>query len=148
MPHVPELARTLGLSPHPAGGWYRRIYTSPVPVRHPAGGGSRASATMIHYLLAPGGRNEWHNVASDEVWFWQHGGPLRLHTSPPGPAPTTVTEHLLTPDPPTGADPCFHLAVPAGSWQRAEPAADRDVLVSCVVTPGFDFADFALLSRS
>ena len=147
MTHVPELARTLGLSPHPAGGWYRRIYTSPVPLPHPTGAGTRASATMIHYLLTPGEHYEWHKVESDEVWFWQRGGPLLLRTSPPGPAPGTVTEHLLTADPAPGADPCFHAVAAAGSWQRAEPATDREVLVSCVVTPGFDFADFALLRQ-
>jgi predicted cupin superfamily sugar epimerase len=33
--------------------------------------------------------------------------------------------------------------VPAGVWQRAVPAA-ADALVHCVVSPGFDFADFEL----
>jgi predicted cupin superfamily sugar epimerase len=29
-------------------------------------------------------------------------------------------------------------------WQSARPTADEYVLVSCVVSPGFDFADFEL----
>ena len=37
--------------------------------------------------------------------------------------------------------------VPGGHWQAARPATDIEVLVSCVVAPGFDFADFTLLSR-
>ncbi|WP_449480624.1 cupin domain-containing protein [Streptomyces avidinii] len=40
----------------------------------------------------------------------------------------------------------LELCVPAGHWQSACPAGDREVLVSCLVTPGFDFADFALLA--
>ena len=32
--------------------------------------------------------------------------------------------------------------VPAGTWQRAKPAGDAEVLVSCVVSPGFDITDF------
>jgi uncharacterized protein len=32
--------------------------------------------------------------------------------------------------------------IPGGTWQSAEPAAGQPVLVSCVVSPGFDFADF------
>jgi uncharacterized protein len=32
--------------------------------------------------------------------------------------------------------------VPAGSWQSARPVGAQEVLVSCVVAPGFDFADF------
>ena len=35
--------------------------------------------------------------------------------------------------------------IPAGHWQSARPAAASEVLVSCVVAPGFDFADFTLL---
>jgi predicted cupin superfamily sugar epimerase len=35
--------------------------------------------------------------------------------------------------------------IPAGHWQAARPAAASEVLVSCVVAPGFDFADFTLL---
>ena len=34
--------------------------------------------------------------------------------------------------------------VPAGVWQAAEPLGDEPVLVSCIVSPGFDFADFRL----
>ena len=36
------------------------------------------------------------------------------------------------------------VLVPAGVWQAARPASDRAVLVTCVVAPGFDFADFRL----
>ena len=35
--------------------------------------------------------------------------------------------------------------VPAGVRQAAEPAGTEHVLVSCVVAPGFEFADFRLL---
>ncbi|MGO9083111.1 MAG: cupin domain-containing protein [Streptosporangiaceae bacterium] len=34
--------------------------------------------------------------------------------------------------------------MPGGVWQCAEPAGTVPVLVSCVVAPGFDFADFRL----
>jgi len=34
--------------------------------------------------------------------------------------------------------------VPAGCWQRARPVDDEPALVSCIVAPGFDFADFRL----
>lgn len=37
------------------------------------------------------------------------------------------------------------ILVPAGVWQSAVPAGDQPVLVSCVVAPGFDYADFRLL---
>jgi predicted cupin superfamily sugar epimerase len=34
--------------------------------------------------------------------------------------------------------------VRADEWQRAEPATEEASLVACVVSPGFDFADFTL----
>jgi uncharacterized protein len=34
--------------------------------------------------------------------------------------------------------------VPAGVWQSAYPVGGEPVLVSCVVSPGFDFEDFRL----
>jgi predicted cupin superfamily sugar epimerase len=33
--------------------------------------------------------------------------------------------------------------VPAGAWQRTRPGT-TDALVSCLVSPGFDFDDFEL----
>jgi predicted cupin superfamily sugar epimerase len=33
--------------------------------------------------------------------------------------------------------------IPANVWQRTLPG-DVEALVSCVVSPGFDFADFSL----
>jgi predicted cupin superfamily sugar epimerase len=37
------------------------------------------------------------------------------------------------------------VLVPAGVWQRTA-SVDHDALVSCLVSPGFDFADFELLA--
>ena len=34
--------------------------------------------------------------------------------------------------------------MPAGIWQRTLPSEDADALVSCLVSPGFDFDDFEL----
>jgi predicted cupin superfamily sugar epimerase len=38
-----------------------------------------------------------------------------------------------------------HYRVHGGEWQTAEPATERATLVACVVSPGFDFADFELI---
>jgi predicted cupin superfamily sugar epimerase len=34
--------------------------------------------------------------------------------------------------------------VPAGHWQAAAPSGPQEVLVTCVVAPAFDFADFTV----
>jgi hypothetical protein len=52
-----------------------------------------------------------------------------------------VTEVVLGPDIAAGQRPQVHI--PAHQWQSTSPAT-RDTLMSCVVSPGFDYADFRL----
>jgi len=136
MTSVPDWVSALDLHPHPEGGWYAETY------RHVDGveseRGTRSLGTAIHFLLLRGESSAWHRVASDELWFHHRGGPLRLWI---GDAPDTAEEHLLGPDVTAGQRP--QMLVPGGQWQAARPV-DEAVLVSCVVVPGFDFADFEL----
>jgi predicted cupin superfamily sugar epimerase len=81
-------------------------------------------------------------VRSDELWFWHSGGPLRLNLGGTGDEPSATSTILLGGDPAAGQQP--QARVPGGVWQSAQPAGDSHVLVSCVVAPGFDFADFRL----
>ena len=53
-----------------------------------------------------------------------------------------MTPVVLGTDVERGQQP--QVLVPAGTWQAAGPA-EADVLVSCVVSPGFDFADWTIL---
>jgi len=136
---LPDWARDLDLRPHPEGGWYAETY------RHAAATatsrGTRSLATAIYFLLLPGETSAWHRVASDELWFHHRGGRLRLWLGGDAEAPADTSEHLLGADIDAGHRP--QLLVPAGQWQAARPV-DEAVLVSCVVVPGFDFADFSL----
>jgi predicted cupin superfamily sugar epimerase len=136
----PELADVLGLEAHPEGGWYRETWRSEVSFRPEGYGGERASATAIYFLLAPGEESRWHRVRSAEIWLWHSGGPLTLEY---GDEPEKAEAFTLGPDVRAGQQP--QVVVPAGAWQAARPAGDQPVLVSCVVSPGFDFADFTLL---
>ncbi|MDD7941468.1 cupin domain-containing protein [Actinomycetospora lutea] len=142
----PPLARALDLAPHPEGGWFRRTWTAG-PAHHPAGyPGPRAGATAIHYVLAPGEQSRWHRVRSDELWCWHRGPALTLWLGGGGEAPddATAEEIVLGDRVEDGQRP--HALVPGGVWQRAAPpsGADAEVLVTCVVSPGFDDADFEL----
>ncbi|WP_430393095.1 cupin domain-containing protein [Actinacidiphila reveromycinica] len=64
------------------------------------------------------------------------GRPAAPAHQPARPRPEHRDRAPAHPGPRARSGPRFHVAVPAGSWQRAEPAADREVLVSCVVPPG------------
>jgi predicted cupin superfamily sugar epimerase len=114
-----------------------------VPAGYP---GPRAAATGIYFLLTAADESAWHRVRSDELWLWHSGGPLIMldggDGEVPSAAPRTVT---VGPDLAAGQVP-QHL-IRAGHWQSARPAWTSEVLVSCVVSPGFDFADFTLLSE-
>jgi predicted cupin superfamily sugar epimerase len=139
MPHadLPAWTNDLGLQPHPEGGWYAETYRHAGAVEI-AGLGERSLGTAIYFLLLPGESSAWHRVRSDELWFHHRGGALRLWI---GEDPSTATQHVLGPDIEAGHRP--QLLVPGDQWQAARPV-DEAVLVSCVVVPGFDFADFTL----
>jgi uncharacterized protein len=77
-PRAAELIATLGLRPHPEGGFYREIFRSLAQVTPADARGSRAALTTIYFLLAEGAASRWHQVASDEVWHLYEGGPLEL----------------------------------------------------------------------
>ncbi len=134
---VPPRARALGLEPHPEGGWYRRTWASSGAVDTDRG--ARPAATLILFLLPPGEASAWHTVTSDELWLWHGPGPLALELGGVGEHPSDVPEGIVL----DLRNP--QALVPAGVWQRTRSAA-QETLVSCVVSPGFDFADFALES--
>ncbi|GAA2141956.1 cupin domain-containing protein [Streptomyces synnematoformans] len=140
----PETAELLDLQPHPEGGWYRQTWASDITVAPEGYTGGRATATAIYFLLTAGEESAWHTVRSAELWLWHRGGPLRLTMGGDGDTPGgRPTQVVLGPDLAAGHQP--QVLVPPGVWQRAEPAGAEEVLVSCIVSPGFDFADFRLL---
>ena len=138
---VHPLVERLGLVAHPEGGWYAETWRGATEVDTPAG--TRASATAILYLLESGERSAWHRVRSDELWLHHTGGSLELTLGGDGDRPGVQPESLVLGSATDGHRP--QVVVPGGHWQTARPLDDEAVLVSCFVSPGFDFADFELL---
>jgi predicted cupin superfamily sugar epimerase len=138
----PRLADLLDMAPHPEGGWFRETWRSPVTFAPDGYDGPRSAATAIYFLLHPGEESAWHVVRSDELWFWHSGGPLALRLGGSGDRPGDGPTTLLGGDVAAGERP--QVLIPAGVWQAATPTGTEPVLVSCVVSPGFDFADFRL----
>jgi predicted cupin superfamily sugar epimerase len=137
----PPVAEALDLLPHPEGGWFRETWRTAVEFEPPGYGGSRHSATGIYFLLQSGEESVWHMVRSDEVWLWHRGGPLTLLLGGAGETPA-ATPRTVTLGPAVERGQVPQAVVPAGTWQAARPVGPEEVLVSCVVSPGFDFADF------
>jgi hypothetical protein len=135
---IPPLADELGLVRHPEGGWYRETWRSPVDVTLPDGR-TRATATLIWFLLPAGDSSAWHRVASDEIWL-AHTGSVSLELGGDGDRPADGDVLAVG----TGEAQQTQVIVPAGVWQRTL-AGPADALVSCLVSPGFDFDDFELV---
>ena len=139
----PDWAQGLALERHPEGGWFAETWRSETAVEVPGYAAPRALGTAIYFLLLPGEESAWHRVRSAELWFHHRGGALELSLGGDGDHPADVTRNRLGPDLAHGESP--QLLVPPGHWQAARPTGDEPVLVSCVVVPGFEFADFTLL---
>ena len=129
-----DIIERLGLEPHPEGGFYRQTWQ--------AENEGRAVGTCIYFLLKDGGHSHWHKVDATEIWLFHAGAPLVLSLSATDEGP--ATDHLLSSDLSMGEP---QLIVPTGHWQAARTTGDY-TLVSCTVSPGFEFSGFTLAAPS
>jgi hypothetical protein len=133
------LISSLGLSPHPEGGFFREVFRSASRVQTHDARPKRPALTTIYYLLTRWQMSRWHRVASDEVWHFHEGAPLELFVAD---APLeTLDRHLLGP---AGDAIAPAYVIPADSWQAAR-STGAYTLVGCTVAPGFEFEDFMML---
>lgn len=125
-----DIIDRLNLQRHPEGGWFRETWR--------AGNAGRATGTCIYFLLPEGERSHWHRVDATEIWLYHAGAPLILSLSATGDGP--ATDHTLTPDLTRGTP---QLIVPQNHWQTAR-STGAFTLLSCTVSPGFEFDGFTL----
>ncbi len=123
----------LNLMHHPEGGHYRQTWV--------AENDGRPTGTCIYFMLKAGESSHWHKVDATEIWLFHAGAPLILSLSETDAGP--ATDHVLTPDLTVGAP---QIIVPQDHWQAARTTGDF-TLVSCTVSPGFQFDGFELAPR-
>lgn len=141
------IIRALRLKKHREGGYFRESYRSgeslgagALPKRY---GGRRSLATAIYYLLPSGEFSAFHRLKSDETWCFHQGCPLDLFmlNAPGGFRIFRMGISL-------GLGHFPQVTVPRGTWLAARPCRSGfHSLVTCFVSPGFDFEDFELGSR-
>ena len=131
MMNADDIIAHLQLAPHPEGGWYRQTWA--------AAGQGRPSGTAIYFLLKRDEASHWHKVDATEIWLFHAGAPLVLSVS--ATAEGAAMDHRLGPDLAAGDAP--QVIVPPYYWQAARSEGDW-TLVSCTVSPGFEFAGFTL----
>lgn len=125
-----RIIATLGLAPHPEGGHYRQTWI--------ADNAGRPTGTCIYFLLKAGESSRWHRVDATEIWLYHSGAPLILSMAETAAGP--AQDHVLGPDLDAGRP---QIIVPKDHWQAARSTGDF-TLVSCTVSPGFQFEGFTL----
>lgn len=131
----------LELAPHPEGGFYNSTYRSNLTTACPQG--ERPLYTSIYFLLRSEDVSHFHRLQSDEIWYF-HGG-------------SSLTVHMITQEG-QYQEVALGLAIEKGEvpqfnvpkhtiFGSSVKAANTFSLVGCMVSPGFDFADFELFNQ-
>ena len=143
----PHWIKTLEMTPHPEGGYYKEIYrsqdiiqTTGLPQRYSS---PRNTSTSIYFLLTGDNFSAFHRLKSDEIWHFYTGSSLTIYVIAED---GTYTAQKLGSDYENGE--IFQFVVPANHW-FASRCNDPEgfSLVGCMVAPGFDFADFEMAER-
>lgn len=142
-----EVVRLLELQGHVEGGFFRRTYQADNLPRIDAGYGERFSMTSIFYLLtAKSPVGHFHLNKSDIQHYFQMGDAISYYLIyPDGRLETRVMGTDL------GAGQLLQMTVPGGVWKASKVSTDGDYgygLISEAVTPGFEYEDMALGSKT
>lgn len=125
-----EIIASLGLEPHPEGGWFKRLYPST---------DKTSSISTIYYLLQENDFSAFHRLdGMTEIWYHHDGGPLFVHVID---KEGNLTTHRI-------GDKEYQVVVEPGQWFAAEPVeGSKFCLVGCAVSPEFVYSGFELAER-
>jgi len=141
-----KIINQLNLQPHPEGGYFKEVYradeiikNSNLPERY---SGDRNFSTSIYFLLEGNQISKFHRLKSDEIWFFHSGSSITIHFIDEfgNYSKQILGSNLI--------DEKFQITIHKGNWFAAE-LNDKSLfsLISCVVSPGFDFSDFELAEK-
>lgn len=130
----------LDLQAHPEGGYYKETGRAKQTIVS-ATGLEVPLYTNIHFLLEDKNPSRFHQIQSDEVWYYHDGMPLTVHCIYPDGEYKAVK---LGRNPEEGH--LLQFEVPKGVIFASSVAKDW-ALVSCMVSPGFDFREFHLFKE-
>lgn len=132
--------KELGLLPHPEGGYYKETGRAKQTIT--SGTGLEVALfTNILFLLEDKNPSRFHQIQSDEVWYFHDGATLTVHCIYPD---GTYTPVKVGPNPEQGE--LLQFEVPKGTIFGSSVDTDW-ALVSCMVCPGFDFREFKLFTE-
>eukprot|EP00938_MAST-03A_sp_MAST-3A-sp1_P002747 g2747.t1 len=141
---ITRLVKKFNMKAHPEGGFYAETYRSPHKVK--SSYGERSASTAIYFLITPGSVSRLHRIKADEVWHFYLGGPmtvLELNESDGSMKKTVLGSNVLS------SSETVQYTVKANTWFGSYPNPGTSFsFVGCTVSPGFEFEDFELASRS
>ena len=130
------LKETYHLDRHVEGGFFSEAYTSSFRKY------GRSLAGSIYYLLDAGEVSRLHRIDCDEIWYFHEGCGMKI---------TVLGDHgkevlLLGMNYRKGEQPM--AVIPKGCLFAAENLEPEGyTFVSCVTTPGFEYAGFRLAGK-
>ncbi len=140
-----QVIESLGLLPHPEGGFYAETFRSEALPFEMPGRGARSASTAIYFLLSAQEFSALHVVLSDEVWHHYAGDALQLHCFGRDGAHREVRLGAGFTEGERPQHVVLHGELQAA---RVAPGPYGFALCGCTVAPGFDFADFRMPSRA
>lgn len=128
------------------GGYFRRSYQSQVLVKKadiPQYTGARPTATCIYFLITPESFSAMHVLLSDEIWCYQAGDPIEMvQINTEGELTKVVIGKNIQ------AGQALQHIVFKNIWQASKLVeGGKWSLVSCMVSPGFEYDDSTVSSR-
>lgn len=128
---------------HEEGGFFYQVLKSDQTIQL-EGQKPRALYTSIYFLLTSNNPSRFHRLTADEVWYYHYGSPLTVHMITPEGDYKQVTLGI---DVENGQ--VLQAVVPKNTiFGSSVEADDSYALVSCMVSPGFEYDDFELFKRS
>lgn len=128
---------------HEEGGFFYQVLKSDQTIQL-EGQKPRALYTSIYFLLTSNNPSRFHRLTADEVWYYHYGSPLTVHMIT---AEGDYQQVTLGTDIERGQ--VLQAVVPKGTiFGSSVDADDSYAIVSCMVSPGFEYDDFELFKRS
>lgn len=132
----------LNLQAHAEGGFYNSTFTGKGDVPTPAG--NRPGYTSIYFLLRSADISHLHRLQSDELWYYHAGSPLTVHMIHED---GTYEARKLGLNVDKGEAPQILVPKHTIFGSSVDESASFS-LVGCMVSPGFDYADFELFTQA
>lgn len=132
-PTIQKLIAKYQMVSHPEGGYYKEIYKNKETVN------GVPLATSIYFLLGKDDVSWYHQLQSDELWYFHEGGTLMISMILPD---GTYQEALLG----TTADASHQVIVPKHTIFGSRVVEGDYAFVGCMVSHGFAFEEFKLFN--